>query len=278
MADPRATIGDLDLFGTDVDGVRWFLEPNGLDWGAAASTAQVTQRALADGGWVGKAFRKPKSRTVSGSIIAPNRGLAEQAFDRLVTALSIDPTVLTVAEDSITRYARVQRIDEVLPTWINDHALGWTTGLLSPDPRKFAADLTASTALPSTTGGVTFPLTFPLTFTAVTVTGQVSLTNPGNAAGPVRLRIDGPVTAPVVTHVTSGKALVFAASLTLGVGEFVTVDMESHQVLAQGQASRARWVTQRGWSSFVPGENVWAFAAGMASDAQLTVTATPAWD
>ena len=205
----------------------------------------------------------------------PTSDSVDAALDALKAAASTSLTILAWDDG---RYVHVKREDAVLVKRHTSRLAVASVQLLSPDPRKFAADLTASTALPSTTGGVTFPLTFPLTFTAVTVTGQVSLTNPGNAAGPVRLRIDGPVTAPVVTHVTSGKALVFAASLTLGVGEFVTVDMESHQVLAQGQASRAGWVTQRGWSSFEPGENAWAFAAGMASAAQLTVTATPAWD
>jgi len=120
--------------------------------------------------------------------------------------------------------------------------------------------------------------TIPFTIDAVTVTGQVSLVNPGNETGPVRLRIDGPCRGPVVTHVSSGAQLVFSSSLVLGVGEWIDVDMEARTVLANGQATRAPWITSRGWSGFTPGENTWAFtAAAFDADARLTVVATPSW-
>jgi len=121
-------------------------------------------------------------------------------------------------------------------------------------------------------------LTIPFTIDAVTVTGQVSLVNPGNETGPVRLRIDGPCRGPVVTHVSSGTQLIFSSSLVLGAGEWIDVDMEARTVLANGQASRAPWITSRGWSGFTPGENTWAFtAAAFDAAARLTVVATPSW-
>ena len=120
--------------------------------------------------------------------------------------------------------------------------------------------------------------TIPFSIEAVTVTGQVSLVNPGNETGPVRLRIDGPCRGPVVTHVSSGAQLVFSSSLVLGAGEWIDVDMEARTVLANGQASRAPWITSRGWAGFTPGENTWAFtAAAFDADARLTVVATPSW-
>jgi hypothetical protein len=121
-------------------------------------------------------------------------------------------------------------------------------------------------------------LRIPFTIDAVTVTGQVSLINPGNETGPVRLRIDGPCRGPVVTHVATGAQLIFSSSLVLGYGEWIDVDMEARTVLANGQATRAPWITSRGWSGFTPGENTWSFtAAAFDAAALLTVVATPAW-
>jgi len=90
------------------------------------------------------------------------------------------------------------------------------------------------------------------------------------------MRIDGPIVGPIITHVGSGLQLVFSASLTLGVGEFLLVDMEAHSVLAQGQSNRSNWVTSRGWSGMEPGANTWSFAAASGTTGLLTVTGTPA--
>lgn len=125
---------------------------------------------------------------------------------------------------------------------------------------------------------LTGKLTVPFRINATTITGQVSLTNPGNESGTVVLRIDGPCVGPVVTHVSTGAALVFSSSLVLREGEWLEVDMDARTALANGQSNRAGYITSRGWSAFDPGLNTWAFsAARYNSDSQLSVAAVPAW-
>jgi hypothetical protein len=54
--------------------------------------------------------------------------------------------------------------------------------------------------------------------------------------------------------------------------------MDRREVLAQGQAARAGYVTSRGWFSLDPGPNDIAFsAANYSSTALLTVTTKPSW-
>jgi phage-related protein len=66
--------------------------------------------------------------------------------------------------------------------------------------------------------------------------------------------------------------------LALEAGEFVTVDMEAREVLAQGQSARAGYVTSRGWFTLDPGVNTIAFsAANYSPTAQLTLTTRPSW-
>jgi phage-related protein len=120
------------------------------------------------------------------------------------------------------------------------------------------------------------PYTVPFTVDSLVVPGTVSLTNPGNATGPVVLRIDGPVTGPQVTHVASGLTLTFETTLQLVSGDWLTVDMEQQTALQNDQASRNSFISDRGWSGFDPGDNTWAFAA-QSGAGLLTVTATPAW-
>lgn len=280
VGDPQITIGDLDLWGVEPEtSVRWIVPKNGLDWsGAAGSTVTTKQRPRGHGGWAGKGYLTARSYSLSGVVSGPTRAAVEDALDRLAAAAGLDDTVLTVAEDGRTRFATVRRDDEIVPSWMNDTTARFATGLVAPDPRKFGGALSVTTALPSTTGGLSVPLAVPFSIDAVTVTGQVSLTNPGNIAGPVRLRIDGPVTGPVVTHVSSGRSLVFASSVVLTAGQWIDVDMERREVLANGQSGRNGWVTQRGWSQFEPGANTWAFTAvSYNAGSRLTVSATPAW-
>lgn len=270
------TIGPQILSGVDEFGVQWITETVDGWEGSPASTLSVTQKPRGAGGWAGLAYLGSRSMAMAGRAFAPDAAALSAAIDRLNAACAPFDTELTVMESGRERWCMVRRAGDVIPV-TTDLSATWSIQVVAPDPRKFSAPLTASTGLPSTTGGLTVPLTVPFSIAATTVSGQVSLTNPGNESGPVVLRIDGPCTGPVITHVGSGLSLVFASSLVLNAGEWLTVDTEARQVLANDQASRNGYVTSRGWFSFVPGENTFTFtAAAYTSGALLTVTATPA--
>lgn len=273
-------LGAIPFGRVDDSGVDWAIDEDGFDgWGATGSTRQSSQRVRRSGGVSGRGYAKPRPLSVVGRAYAPTPEFARDALDRLNAAVSIDDTLLTVYEPGLTRHMTVHRSqDDVLVKWQMPTILSFGFGVESDDWRKFGADVSASTFLPSSSGGLTIPFTIPFTINAVQVTGQVSLTNPGNETGPVRLRIDGPCQGPVVTHAGSGKALVFSSSLVLGAGEWIDVDMEAQTVLANGQSSRAGYITSRGWSGFEPGHNTWSFTAiGYDAASKLTVSATPAW-
>lgn len=276
-ADYVVTIGQLPLGGVDADtGLRWHIDP--IDgWGASKSSRSGTQRSRAGGTWSGIGYPSNRAIAVNGRIIGPSTAALSEAFDWLVTNVPLSDTRFSVLEGARERWTLVHRTGEVIPKWVTDKRLEWSFQVESDDWRKFGTELSGVTLLPSTAGGLTIPFTVPLMIDAITVSGQISLTNPGNEVGPVRLRIDGPCTGPVVTHVSSGVQLVFSSSLVLGVGEWIDVDMEAHTVLANGQASRSGWVKRRGWSGFDPGDNTWSFTAAEHDPAsQLTVYATPA--
>jgi len=271
------TLGGLNLHDVEHDGVRWNVESL-PGWEDSGSTIQTNQRPRSHGAWAGDAYLPARRVAIQGVLLGASRAAVKVALHRLRAAASLGMTDLVVDDDAEVLRAGVRREDVVLSSWLGESSVRYSVQLVAPDPRKFGADLRGSTLLPVTTGGLMVPFTVPFTIDATTVTGQVSLTNDGNIAGPVRLRIDGPVTGPVVTHVNSGRSLVFSSSIVLGVGEWIDVDMERREVLANGQASRNGWVTSRGWSTFEPGANTWSFtAAAYHPESTLTVTATPAW-
>jgi len=276
-----ATLGSQVIHGTDSFGVRWSMQRDqfaGWDDSAGVDGA-VVQRSRAAGAWGGTSYDQAAHPSFGGLVFAATPADLLAARDRLKAACSLTDTTLTVDREGSVRSMTVRREDAVLFKPQSPTVAAWSIQLVALDPRKLGAMLTASTALPSSSGGLTVPYTIPTyTIASTVVTGQVALTNAGNVTGPVRLRIDGPVTGPVVTHVGSGLALTFATSLVLGSGEWLEVDMDKRTALANGQSSRAGYITGRGWSGFEPGANVWAFTAqSYSAGALLTVSASPAW-
>lgn len=284
--DAYPTIGSLVLMDTDANGVDWITEKVVADSPAGTLSPQQKQRER--GAWAGDSYSKPRPIVVSGTAIAPNPALAVAAYDNLVAAVSLSDQSFTLTEHGLSRSCTVRRDGDVTHTWLNSTAFTWSFQVANLDGRMLGQPLIGSTGLPSSTGGLTIPssggLKIPksggLTIPATVTNGQIELFNPGNETGPVMLRIDGPCVGPQISHVGSGLTLTFSSSLALGAGEYLIVDMENHQALAQGQAqaSRSSYITQRQWFGFEPGDNTFTFAAqGYDAGAKLFVTATPAW-
>lgn len=265
---------------TDAYGVRWSLTTfDGWD-GSPSPTLQLTQRARGHGATDSESFMTPRILSLGGLIHGADTAAIEAAFDRLNAAVKLDPFEIVVLESGRMRNATVRRRGEVIPTWHSDKLAEYSVLVSAKDPRKYGDLVTATTRLPFSEGGLTFPATFPVTFTGVSGTGKVTIDNPGNTEAPVWLRIDGPIPAGgwTIAHQGKKRSLTFATSLALGAGEFLTVDMDRRQVLAMDQAPRSGYVTSRGWFSLDPGENVIAFSAqNYSSTASLTVATKPSW-
>lgn len=277
LAFRKPTLGTLQFNVVDANGVAWVVDDIPGWAGSAGSTLPLTSKTRAHGSWRGKAFLVSKTLPISGAVQAPSPDLALAAADTLNAAASLEDTTLTV-DEGLVRWMTVARQGEVLITWLTDRAFIFSIQMLAPDPRRFADALTTSTLLPNLSGGLTVPLDVPVVLADTGVSGACSLVNPGNMTGPVRIRIDGPVAGPEITHVGTGAQLTLAASLTLGSGEWLDIDMEAQTVLANGQSSRAGYLTQRGWSGFEAGGNTWTFtSAAYNASALMTVDATPAW-
>lgn len=271
------TLDGIDLTGAWSNGVTVKTLALGGWSGSPGSSLQLTQKPRSPGSWPSPRQLKERVLTPSGLLTAPDRDTLRMALNTLASAAAIDPVTLSVTEGSLTRTLQVMRQDELVATVGATTYAEWSMQLVAPDPRKLGTPRSTSTGLPSSTGGFTYPHTYPFSINATVSTGQCSATNPGNTTGPVKLRIDGPCTGPVVTHAGTGAQLVFASSLSVGSSQWLDIDMEAQTVLLNGQASRAGYITQRGWFGFEPGGNTWTFAAASGFGPLLTVTVTPAW-
>jgi hypothetical protein len=272
-------LGDLVLGALDGFGVRWTVSK--FDgWGSTAPTLELSQRARGHGATASESFYTARIMTIEGLIMAPTNAARLDAEERLSAAVKLSEFPMIVAYPDRIRNCMVQRKGEVIPTEITDVMASYSVLISAKDPRKYGDLITDSTLLPFSAGGLIRPSTWPRTWTGVSGTGVVRVNNPGNTQAPVWLRIDGPIPAGgwTVTHIGKQQSLQFATALELAAGEFVTVDMDRREILAQGQSARAGYVTSRGWFSLDPGDNYIAFSAqNYSSTAQLTVTTKPSW-
>jgi hypothetical protein len=272
-------LADLVLGAPDGFGARWTISK--FDgWGSTAPTLQLSQRARGHGATASESFYTPRIMTIEGLLMTPTHAGQEDAADRLYAAVSLEQFPMLVAHQDRIRNCMAQRQGEVIVTPITDTIASYSVLIAAKDPRKYGDLVTDSTLLPSSSGGLVRPSTWPRTWTGVSNTGVIRVTNPGNTQAPAWLRIDGPIQTGgwTVTHIGKKQSLTFATALALDVGEFVTVDMDRREVLAQGQSARAGYVTSRGWFSLDPGDNDIAFSAqNYSATAQLTVTTKPAW-
>ena len=134
--------------------------------------------------------------------------------------------------------------------------------------------------LPSTSGGLTFPLSFPLTFPATVTSGRATITNAGTKTTGLRLRIDGPVEEPRVSLLTTAGTAIVRHWLTLTSGQWLDVDTGARTVYLNGTASRRGLTTADGigWPVLPPGSWEIAFDSPVYNpDARLTAYWRDAW-
>lgn len=114
------------------------------------------------------------------------------------------------------------------------------------DPFIYAGDETVAGPidLPTVTGGLTVPFTVPFSIDVIVTGGTASLVNGGTADAGLLLRIDGPVTGPVVSlsH-ASGTVQTLRIDAELADGEWLEIDTAARTVVfndvtsLRGQAS-----------------------------------------
>jgi hypothetical protein len=192
---------------------------------------------------------------------------------RQATPPAAAPGVLLVRDDTRMYYAKPRR--RALP---EDNEYLWRLGqavieFACPDPREYEANATVSTvSLPSSgSSGMGFPTGFPFGFGSGGVGGDVSLLNSGNVDTPLSLRINGPVTNPVVS--VNGVAL--SLSIDVAAGDYLLIDTESGTVLLNGSAGRRSAVVDGSRFPLAPpGVSTLQYRAASAFDAAATLAVT----
>ena len=261
-----------------VDGVEWEItDVTGM--GDPANVYASEQLVAQDGAWATTGYRAPRAVGLQGVIRGVDEIRAELAADRLRRLIGLADFPLTLHYASGDRTLWVRRDGEVqiesreMPT-----EFVWSVTLKSVDPAIYAGnaagskDITLTTGLPISEGGLTFPATFPLIFSATTTSGDLSVDLVDG--GRLSMRIDGEVSAPQIVLVNQAGTFRLAWYAIVAGGMWLDIDPRRRAALLQGQASRTPNVRQ--WPVLSPGQNIFRFrAAAYSADARLTVTIRP---
>jgi hypothetical protein len=236
-------------------------------------TSYDTPRSRGHGDHVGDQFARSRVVTVSGSIA--NRA----ARDALALALQTVTPVTSTVEDlsietlgrSLTAGARLIRralpVTENYASGLIPFALQWKC----PDPLRYGPELSASTGLPSSSGGLAFPVTFPANFGATGDLGLITLPNDGTAATPVRFTVSGPLSGGFELSGDGGR---IAYPVEVPAGQAVTIDTGRGSVLVEGTSDRRASLTAADWLQVPAGGSLTVqFTSLGAYDAAATLTA-----
>lgn len=292
LTDPRdiqLTLDGFRLYGLDDNGCEWhttFQDVTGL-FDGVASTLKTSEKTMTNGWYSNIPVFQGRTITIEGHIIGQCTENCLRSWDLLKRTIVNTGMRLTVSMGDVRRQTQVMQASSApLIKWAGVNVLKYNLSLVALSPYLFDSDMVRdSTGLPKTSGGMIFPYSFKdqatgsgsgWVWSEKVESGQVWLQNTGTAPSPVSIRIDGPVVDPQVTHVGSGHVMAF--DMSLGSGQYVFINGQTHEILVDGTDPARGRVKRREWSQAEVGLNVWGFSAGEFSDAaRMTVSFYPAY-
>lgn len=270
---------DIVFGGVDSFGVKWSWQSGQSAFGPSPAPRELSgTRAVAHGDWNATEFYGPRTWEVELLAMAPTHEALHYAESRLAATCSLFPRVAVADEPHFgQRWATFRRSGELLWTELQPLIARVSLSLRADDPLIRGTQQQAATAAPSTVGGLEWPTQWPASWDAVVSSGQLNLSNEGTMPASALWRLDGPIAEPYLIDIDTGRTL--RTSLTLGDGEFLTIDTATRRVLAGGDIGASRRDRVYGdWFDIPPGGSRVQFGGSApGAGAQLTATWASTW-
>lgn len=201
------------------DGSRVVERITGLD-GAAPIRLDLEDRSQQNGAWDATPQYGSRVMQIEGFCEEADPASAQGLTDSL-RALSLSLVDLEISSTARgTRRAQVRVQSGFEPEWVGDRAFTYTMTLVAPDPLLYGPESFAQTNLASVVSGtgLVYPLAYPLDYGVLpgVTPGGITAPNAGTASYHPRLRIDGPVTNPLVSMVETGDFIRFDGVVAAG--------------------------------------------------------------
>jgi hypothetical protein len=268
-------IGD---FVADSDGSDFRATQSLAGWEDSAPVrVAVAERSQQDGGWDSAGFFGPRVISHAGRVEQASRVEALAVLDQL-QALSPGTLHEFIVDDpnSGIRSALV-RVGGTSVEWHGPVGFAYTIQLTAPDPLKYGPATIQVASLADSAGGagLAYPLAYPLDYGLAPgfTPGALTVTNAGTASYFPRLRVDGPVTNPVVTLVETGDWVRYNGTVPAGQHLDINWGNPRRVTIGDNPVSVRHLVTFSGnWLAVPVGGGSMTFSADTADpDSALTV-------
>lgn len=217
------------------DGYLRLAAVEGLDGGVLRSTVEPVPQA--DGATVFDAYRGAMYPILRGqikaSVLSTRRGLEDDLRALTDSIVRADGILRWTPSGAATRRVTVRLLEALQ---INGGLIKeFNLALVAGDPTVYAdAQQTSDTVALTVGGGAeVFPHGFPYSYGDPSGGGTVNVTNGGRVRTYPVVKIYGPVSAPAIYNVTTGKVVSFSG-LTIAAGDFLEVDMRAETVELNG--------------------------------------------
>lgn len=242
----------------DAYGVTWIIEDiDGWWYLPDVSLPDIVRTDALDGSYSVDGSYNARLFTIKGHYFAPTAIDIELARGRLLAAMdAVRREVTLQVNENVPKRAQVRLASRPRVATVQQNGrTEFEIPLKAADPRKYdVSETTATTRLPVPSGGRTYNRTYPLTYGASGLSGIITAFNNGTYSSPGMIIFNGPVDNPSVESLTTGNKLAF--TISLGIGDTLTVDLQNHAVVLNGAASRRYTLTYDStWFSIEPGEN-----------------------
>jgi hypothetical protein len=213
------------------------LDDFGCQWGVSAGIditngpgrkTHITSRPYVTGAYRSRSFIDGKSVTMPGWVSCPDRLSMIAARSRLLALFPYGEQLPLVVNDGFTsRTLTVELADKpTVDTWQDGFGFDWHLSLYAADPRFLDSTIQNVTSVVgsaatdgldwSTGGGLNWATGGGLNWGTSGNIGSLVLTNTGNAESWPTFTLVGPVGAPLLTDVATGRVIAFGDVVGLG--------------------------------------------------------------
>lgn len=205
-------------------------------------------RSRGHGDHVGDQFSGPRIVTVEGTIadLAARDSLAAALQAATRVGSDVADLAITSFNTRLTAGARLLRRSLTVQVGYGAGLIPFALQWKCPDPLRYGpAQAAVSTGLPTSGGGIVYPLVYPLAYGSAGTPGQIVLTNSGTAAAPFVAQVTGPLPSGFQVSSSAGERIRY--EYAVAAGETITIDTGEGTVVTQGTADRRGYLTVADW-------------------------------